>query len=251
LDFTRAEWLKPAPDADTISMVTAAGVAIASTDADQIAFDPATGLNRWSYHKNGCRLGRPVVGQYAAVTVAECNGQPTLIAHEAYAEKDRWLSPITGVEPRVVSGEDPIAVLTGRGERTTLTFYNAKGKPSRKTIIDSRLDGPLSTDEAAGAGQNSVLTGNVLVLWTGSSITAVDRTRRTVLWSAPATGPPTLDGEQLIFATATGVVTRAVLGEATDQVSTVTGGSLPAGSNLSRIAGLVVAAGSGTVSSFG
>jgi hypothetical protein len=229
------------------------GVAVVTGGGTMIAVDPGSGLNRWTYTAAGCRLDPAVAGRAAVATIGHCAGADRLVVHDAYADRAPWVSPQpAGSEPRVVAAEDEVAVLSRSGGTPALTGYaprEAEGNKQEATrtgsVRDARLaytaDGPLA----------SVTDSQVVVLWTGQRVVAVDGRARRVLWTAAAGGPPALAEGQVLGVDGGGVTARPVLtGTPATQVPAA-GGPPPAGTALSRIGRLVIVAGGGRLAAFG
>lgn len=230
------------------------GVAVATAGAKLIAVDTGSGLNRWTYTADGCRLDPVVVGRVAAATVARCaGGEARLVVHDPYADKDAWTAvQPAGSDPRVVAAEDEVAVLTRSAGAAALTGYTprqgAEGKldvARAGSVRDARLA------YGAAASPAAVTEAQVVVVWTGRSAVAVDTRTRAVRWSAPATGPPTLAEGQVLLADAVGFVARPVSTGTPATRVRVSGGGVPGGAALSRVGRLVVAAGDGRLAAYG
>lgn len=206
------------------------GVAVATTAGQLVAVDTATGLNRWTYRgPEGCTLDPAVAGRVAVIAVARCaDGSVKLVGHDTYAEKTSWtVDPPAGGVPVVLGGEENAAVLTG----STLTTYDGAGKVLGR-VTDRRL--ARSGDVATGT-----VAGGTLLVWTGAAVTAVEARTRAVLWSSPATAPPTLDNDRVVLLSGTAVTTVS----ATTGVETARStGPVPAGATLARVGSLVIAA---------
>jgi hypothetical protein len=230
------------------------GVAVVTAGSQLVAVDTVSGLNRWTYAGDGCPLDPVVVGRAAAATVARCpGGEMRLVGHDPYAEKAAWtIRQPAGSDPRVVAAEEEVAVLSRAGGRAALTGYvSAEGKDDKLAgrRVGSVADARLGYE--TGAPTAAVTDGQVVVVWTGRAAVAVDGRTRTVLWSAPASGPPTLAEGQVLLAEAGRLSARpAVEGRPATTIA-VSGGTIPAGAALSRIGRLVVAAGADRLTAFG
>ena len=243
--------------ADAAALTSGSGVAIVTAGSRLIAVDPVGGLNRWTYAGDGCPLDPAVVGPAAAATVARCpGGQVRLVGHDRYEDKAAWTVPQpAGSDPRVVAAEAEIAVLTRAGGRPVLTGYESvagKGGKLAGRRTGSVADARLAYDGGARIG--GVSAGDVVVVWTGRAAVAVDGRTRAVLWSAPASGPPA-DPEraegQLLLADSGRLTSRPVVEGRPVRTVAVGGGTVPAGAVLSRIGGLVVAAGADRLAAYG
>jgi outer membrane protein assembly factor BamB len=229
----------------TLTSGPAVGVA---TAGDQlIAFDTGGGLNRWTYTAAGCTLDPAVIGEIAVVTVARCaGGTRRLIVHLPFANKDPGVVALpTGSDPHVLTAGKQVTVLSG----PALTTYSVAEDADQKVtaaptgeVRDARLT-PSGTPAA-------VADEDFLVVWTGTTAVGVDARDRTVLWSAPATGPPTLAEGQVVLASASGFTVRPA-STGTPVTTIAAGTAVPARAGLSRIGRLVVAAGAGRLVAYG
>jgi outer membrane protein assembly factor BamB len=229
------------------TLTSGTGVAVATGGDQMIAVDTGGGLNRWTYSAAGCRLDPAVIGPDAVVTVARCaGGVNRLIAHTPFGDKAPWVgSPPAGSDPHVLTADGRVAVLSD----TTLALYSTA--EDRNGKLTASPAGEVRDDRLAGTGTPAAVTdGDFLVVWTGASAVGVDTRNRTVLWTAPATGPPALAGGQVVLAGHSGFTVRpAATGR---PVTTVpAGAAVPAGAGLSRIGRLVVAAGDGRLVAYG
>jgi hypothetical protein len=232
------------------TLTSGPGVAVVTGPSQQVAVDTGGGLNRWTYSAAaGCRLDPAVVGRVVA-TVARCaGGTNRLVVHSTSNDKAPWIGALTGADPHVVSAqnqaENQVVVLAGN----TLSFFSAADDTDGKTTASP--DGEITDDRLRGTGDPAaVLDADSLVVWTGASAVGVDTRNRTVRWTAPATGPPTLAEGQVLLAEAGGFTIRpAATGRLVASVPA--GGAVPAAAGLSRIGRLVVAAGDGRLVAYG
>jgi hypothetical protein len=145
----------------------------------------------------------------------------------------------------VLAANTQVTVLTGPALTTYTVSQDADQKAAAAltgTVRDGRLT-PTGTPVA-------VADGDFLVVWTGTTAVGVDARTRTVLWSAAATGPPTLAEGQVVLASASGFTVRPA--SAGTPVTTIAAGAaVPARAGLSRIGRLVVAAGAGHLVAYG
>lgn len=223
------------------------GVAVATAGDRMIAFDTGGGLNRWTYAAAGCTFDPAVIGPTAVVTVARCTQDTRrLIVHLPFADKDPWVGALaTGSDPHVLAANAQVSVLTGAVLRTYSVTQDADQKATAAptgTVSDGRLT-PTGTPVA-------VADGDFLVVWTGTGAVGVDVRSRKVLWTAPATGPPTLAEGQVVLSGPGGFTIRPASSGA--PVITVPAGTpVPARAGLSRIGRLVVVAGAGRLIAYG
>ena len=228
------------------------GVAITTGGDKMIAVDTGSGLNRWTYTAGGCQLDPPVAGRVAVATVAHCSGVDRLVVHDPYADRAPFLAAQpAGADPRVVAAEEEVAVLSRAGGTPTLTGYVPRETEDNKqtatragSVRDARLaygtDAPLATTD-----------GQVVVLWTGQRAVAVDGRTRRVLWTAPASGPPTLVDGEVLMVDAGGFTARPALPGGPATRVPVTGSGVTAAAALSRIGRLVLVAGAGQLAAYG
>jgi outer membrane protein assembly factor BamB len=205
-------WYRTVEVTTDATLTAGRGVVIVAAGEQLIAVDPGTGLNRWTQTVAGCRLDPAVAGDAAVATVGRCADGVRLVGHDTYADREGWTLPQpAGSDPRVVAAADEIAVLTRSGDRATLTGYRQVEDRNRRLV--ARREGAVTdprlaySDAAAGAATD----GQVVALWTGSAVVAVDGRTRRVLWSAPATSPPLSAAGEIVVADATGVTARTVV----------------------------------------
>jgi glucose dehydrogenase len=235
------------------TLTSGSGVAVATAGNQQIAFDTGGGLNRWTYTAAGCTLDPAVVGVVAVATVARCgNGERRLIVHLPFADKAPWVGTLaSGSDPRVLTANQAVTVQTG----SVITTYSTKQDADQKVtatptgeIRDARLT--LTATPVAVAVADGDPNRDFMVVWTGSNAVGVDNRTRTVVWTAPATGPPTLADNQAVLATASGfTVLPALTGRPVTTVPVRS--TVPAQAGLSRIGRLVVVAGAGRLIAYG
>jgi hypothetical protein len=229
-------WYRNADLGPEVELTAAAGVVVARSDDQLIAMDTATGLNRWTDRKPGCRYDPVAVGTLGAVAVLHCGSRTQVVSHDPYADKQRWSVPAPGADPVLlaITGQE-VAVLAGDRDRR-LTLYDGSGH-RLGTGTDRRLAGPAPPDRRTG-----VEVGGLLLYWTGRLVVAIDPAAATVLWAARADGPPTLDGDRVLLAVPGGFVERSAgAGHALRRVR-VQGGGPDRGARLARIGRFVVAA---------
>lgn len=223
------------------------GVGVATAGGQMIAFDTGGGLNRWTWSAAGCTLDPAVVGQIAVATVARCGAENRLVVHLPYAETEPWVGvQPAGTDLRVLTSDATLATLGTAG----LVSYGTKQDTDGKIVV---TPSGTTTDPRLVAGDavpTAVAEGEFLVVWTGTAAVGVDTRRRTVLWSAPATGPPTLADGQVLLAAGDGFTSRP--SSTGTPVTTIPAGTPVApGATLSRVGRLVVAATRDRVTAYG
>jgi outer membrane protein assembly factor BamB len=237
----------------TVELTTAAtltsgpGVAVATGGGQMIAVDTSGGLNRWTYSAAGCTLDPAVIGRSAVVTVARCaGGVNRLIAHTPFTDKAPWVGSLTtGSDPHVLTADTRITVLSGNALSLYSTAEDSDGK------LTASPAGEVRDDRLTGTGTPAAVSdADFLVAWTGTSAVGVDTRNRTVLWTAPATGPPTLAEGQVLLAGPGGFTLRPSA-TGTPVTTVAAGTAIPARAGLSRIGRLVVAAGDGRLVAYG
>jgi outer membrane protein assembly factor BamB len=230
-------------------------VAVATGGGKMIAVDTGGGLNRWMYTAEGCRLDPAVAGRAAVATVARCSGEDRLVVHDPFVDRAPWVeAQPAGSDPRVAAADGQVAVLSRSGGVPMLTSYlpreaDDEGKKKQAvTRTGSVRDARLAYGTEAPVG---VTDDQVVLLWTGRRLVAVDGRTRTVLWTAPATGPPTVADGQVLVADGGGFTARPALRGAPASRVPVAGGVVPAAAALSRIGRLVLVAGAGRLAAYG
>jgi PQQ-like domain len=241
-------WYRTLELTTNATLTSGPGVAVATAGNQQIAVDDGGGLNRWTYQAPaGCTLDPAVVGKVAVVTVSRCRGGTrNLVVHLPYTAKDPWVNSLpAGSDPHVLTADERIAVLADGALSLFSTSQDTDGK------ITARPIGEVRDQRLAGTGTPAAVEdADFLVVWTGTTAVGVDTRNRTVLWTAPATGPPTLAEGQVVLAGASGFTVRPA--STGSPVTTVAAGSaVPVAAGLSRIGRLVVAAGSGRLTAYG
>jgi PQQ-like domain len=231
------------------TLTSGSGVAVATGAGQMIAVDTGGGLNRWTYSAGaGCVLDPAVVGRAAVATVARCpGGRNQLIVHQPFVDKAPWVGALqNNADPHVVTAETRVGVLTGNALSLYSAAQDADGKltvaPAGE-VTDDRLRGTATTPTA-------VVDADFLVVWTGNSAVGVDTRNRTVLWIAPATGPPALAEGQVLLAAPAGFTVRPAA-TGTPVTAVQAGNGVPAAAGLSRIGRLVIAAGGGRLVAYG
>jgi outer membrane protein assembly factor BamB len=239
----------------TTEVVLSSGPSVAVTTGEDtmIAVDPGSGLNRWTYTAAGCRLDPATAGRVAVATVAHCAGEDRLVIHDPYADRKPWVAPQpAGTAPRVVGSDEEVSVLSRSGNSPELTGYVPRETEDNKqaaTRAGSVRDARLAY--AAESPVASVAERQVVVLWTGQRVVAVDTRVRRVRWTAAASGPPLLAEGQVLVVDAGGFTARPVLTGTPATRVPVTGGGPPAPAALSRVGRLVVVAGDGRLAAYG
>ena len=246
-------WFRTVEFTTDAGLTSGPGIAVVTGGDKMIAVDTGSGLNRWMWTEAGCRFDPATVGRAAVATVARCQGEDRLVVHDPYADRAPWVGPQpAGSDPRVVAAEEEVSVLGRVGGAPALTGYRPQEGPDNKqeaartgSVRDARL-------AYAGGGPLAAVTdGQVVVLWTGRRVVAVDVRSRQVRWTAAASGPPVLAEGQVLVAEGSGYTARpAPTGTPAVRVP-VTGSTLPAGAALSRLGRLVVTAAGGRLTAFG
>jgi len=232
-------WYRTAELGAEVDLTSAPGTVVARSGDQLIAVDTASGLNRWTARKPGCRYQPVAVGGLGAVAVLDCGARTLLVSHDPYLDKQRWSRPVPGTRPVVLAVTDQrVAVLSGdRGG--TLSVYDGSGH-RLALVTDPRMASP-----AAGGQPPGLSVGGLLLYWTGRSVVALDPAAGAVRWAAPASGPPVPDADRVLCAVPGGFaelspktgrqVRRIAAGE--------DGAGPPRGALLARVGRLVVAAG--------
>jgi outer membrane protein assembly factor BamB len=240
-------WYRTVELTTSATLTSGAGTVVATGGGQMIAVDTGGGINRWTYSMAGCTLDPAVIGQAAVTTVARCaGGERRLVVHAPFVDKAPWVGPPpAGPEPQVLSADGQVTVLSGNA----LSLYSVRTAKDGKFI--ATLTGEVRDDRLAGTGTPAaVVDADFLVVWTGTAAAGVDIRNRTVLWTAPATGPPTLAEGQVLLAGPGGFTIRpASTGRPVTTVAAAT--AIPARAGLSRIGRLVVAAGAGRLVAYG
>ncbi|HVE31071.1 MAG TPA: PQQ-binding-like beta-propeller repeat protein [Mycobacteriales bacterium] len=241
-------WYRTIEITTSARLTSSTGTAVVTGGGRMIAVDTGGGLNRWTYSTSGCTLDPAVVGPDAVATVSRCaGGLRRLVVHSPTVDKAPWVGSLpTGSDPHVLTTDRRVTVLAG----STLSTYSVGEDKNHKTVASPA--GDVLDDRLAGSGTPAaVVDGDFLVVWTGETAAGVDLRTPAVRWRAPATGPPALTGDhQVLLAGPDGFTIRP---PATGQpVTTVTAGTaVPDSAGLSRIGGLIVAAGAGRLVAYG
>jgi hypothetical protein len=240
-------WYRTVEFSTDATLTSGPGVAVVTGGEQMIAADTGGGLNRWTYSAAGCTLDPAVAGRIAVVTVARCaEGVRRLIVHLPYADKAPWVGTLpTGSDPRVLTADEQVTVLSGSAVTTYSVTQDAEQKATATPTGEVR-DARLATTGTPAA----VADGDFLVVWTGATAVGVDTRTRRVLWTAPATGPPTLAEGQVVLAGPGGFTVRPA-STGTPVTTVPAGTAVPARAGLSRIGRIVVAAGDGRLVAYG
>jgi outer membrane protein assembly factor BamB len=231
-------WYRTVEITTAATLTSGPGTAVVTGGGQMIALDTGGGLNRWTYSTgDGCTLDPAVVGPSAVTTVSRCaDGRRRLVVHPPSLDKEPYVATLApGSDPHVLPAGERVAVLTGN----TLAVYSVIEDQDGKVKVQP--GGELPDDRLVGRGTPAaVVDADFLVVWTGTSAVGVDLRKPTVLWQAPATGPPTLAEGQVLFTGPGGFTLRpAATGT---PVTSVAATAVPAAAGLSRIGRLVVAA---------
>jgi hypothetical protein len=240
-------WYRTVEITTAATLTSGPGTAVVTGGGQMIALDTGGGLNRWTYSTSGCTLDPAVVGASAVTTVSRCaGGLRRLVVHPPSEDKPPFVASLTpGSDPHVLPAGERIAVLAGNA----LSIYSVTEAQDRK--IKAAPAGEIQDDRLVGTGTPAaVVDSDFLVVWTGARAVGVDLRDRTVLWTAPATGPPALAEGQVLLAGPGGFTLRpAATGQPVTTVAV--GDGVPARAGLSRIGRLVVAAGDGRLVAYG
>jgi outer membrane protein assembly factor BamB len=233
-------WYRNAELDPAVGMAAAAGVLVVAQPDQLLAIDTATGLNRWTYSKDGCRFGQPVVGDRGTAVLVDCaGGQTRLLLHDSFGEKELWGVPAPA-DARLISADEAVSVLAGSDRGPMLRRYGDKGRVAH-TVVDRRLAVPDGATEGGTAAPSARVTDPALLVWTGTAAVAVDTRVGAVLWSVKALGPPLSATGRALLVEATGFVQRSLsTGKVTGRTA-VTGSEPPEGAALGRVGGLVIA----------
>ena len=238
------KWYRTLEVTSNVTLISASGVIVAVSPTQLIAVDPGTDLNRWPYSKGGCTFQSPAIGQLATVILATCDGQARLLGHDPYAEKERWNLQAPAGARYVLAADGAVAVLVGSGSTTAVEFYDGDGKHLGR-LADPRL-APV-----AGVAPVTRVSGAVLLVWTGSTVVALDTGTRRVRWAAPADTAAVVDGDQVVLTTGTSVVSRAVSSGRVIGTAAVAGTTVPAGAVVARSGAMVVVTSGGRTTGLG
>ena len=229
------------PDA---TLVSANGVVVARAGDRLLAVDTGTGLNRWTTLRPGCGYGPVQLGALGALVLLNCPDRTLLVDHDAYADTEHWATDVPGTDPTALSVGDPTALLSTIDGKRTLTTFDGQGKVLGR-VIDPRLA------PAGAVPLTAVATGGTVVLWTGTTVVGVNTRTQAVAWSAPALGPPLLQGQSVLVSGPAGFTERAV-GTGTVTRTIQTGARRPDQyALLSRIGTLVTTSSPATLTVYG
>ncbi len=201
------------------TLVGANGVVVARAGERLLAVATANGLNRWMTRRPDCVYGPVQLSTLGALVLLTCPDRTLLVDHDAYADTEHWAAAVPGTDPAVLAVGDPTALLSTIDGNRTVTTFNGQGKVQAR-VVDPRLT------PAGGVPPTAVATGGTVVLWTGTTVVGVNTRTQKVAWSAPALGPPLLQGESVLVSGPTGFVERAV-GTGAVVRTTPTGGQRP------------------------
>lgn len=166
------------------------------------AIDPATGLDRWTYTRFGCRIQRAVLGSAGALISQNCvrpdcgnlqrcgPGQQLLLrdgtagnGDDSKRDRDqvKWIDLGNGDVP--VSADRVLSAIN----RTTrqLEQYRADNGKPLATVALSPLPSSL-------AGIVAIDTADAQVVWIGGVTYALNTGRSEPHWATPTAAPPTI-----------------------------------------------------------
>jgi outer membrane protein assembly factor BamB len=244
----KRRWYRTVELTTSARLTSSTGTAVVTGGGQMIAVDTGGGLNRWTYSTSGCTLDPAVVGGDAVATVSRCaGGQRRLVVHSPTGDKAPWVGPLPpGSDPHVLTADGRVVVLTG----SMLSTYSVAEDKNGKIVASPA--GDVLDDRLAGSGTPAaVVDDDFLVVWTGETATGVDLRTPAVRWRAPATGPPALgDDHQVLLAGPDGF-TLQPLATGRPVTRVAAGTAVPDRAGLSRIGGLIVAAGGGRIVAYG
>ncbi|MEN3361210.1 MAG: hypothetical protein V7637_5192 [Mycobacteriales bacterium] len=229
------------PDA---TLVSANGVVIARAGDRLLAVDTGTGLNRWAARRPSCGYGPVQLSSLGVLVLLNCPDRTLLVDHDAYADSERWATDVPGTDPTALSVGDPTALLSTIDGKRTLTTFDGQGKVLGR-VVDARLA------PAGAVPLSAVATDSTVVLWTGTAVVAVNTRTQAVAWSAPALGPPLLQGKSVLVTGPTGFTERAAGTGAVTRTIQAGGRRPDQYALLSRVGALVTTSSPSTLTVYG
>jgi outer membrane protein assembly factor BamB len=174
-----------------------------TTDLAIYAIDPGTGYNRWTYHRDACRIGKAALGSSGALisqtcsSRVECGAQkfcrrgPQVFLRDGSTgrqdnskdnpDKIKWLSADNSTVP--VAADE--VVLTAEPDGAALHLLDAaKGTLVRRLPLPAGAGGLGKTDAVAAADAE--------VVWLSGTTYAIRPNAVRSLWARPTASAPTV-----------------------------------------------------------
>jgi outer membrane protein assembly factor BamB len=174
-----------------------------TTDSVIYALDPVTGYQRWTYQRNGCRIGRAVLGSTGALISQNCSDEvvcsglkfcargPQLILRDRDAgtddkskdnpDKIKWLKADDRTVP--VSADQVVSTVEPDGTRLHL-LDPGKGTQTQQVALNTPSGelGPIS----------AIATTGDEVIWLAGRAYAIRAGAARPDWTAATSSPPTI-----------------------------------------------------------
>ncbi|HEX5495909.1 MAG TPA: PQQ-binding-like beta-propeller repeat protein [Mycobacteriales bacterium] len=244
-------WYRNAAVGSAVTLTAGPGVVVAGGRTSLVAYDPESGLERWTYTKAGCAFDSPVAGDLGVAVILTCRGQagqagqgPLLALHGLVGKNERWSVPLGGTQPHLLAASERVAVYGTFPSGPAVTLFDATG----------RQVGAVTGPDLALRGQDvptATTFLSTLVTWTGTRVVAVDLIGGRIRWSGSASGPPAGQTTTVVYPDGAGFVERGPTdGQVLDRVSV---GGVPPGpvSRLARVGRIIVAAGANGMIMYG
>jgi PQQ-like domain len=235
-DTGKRKWFLNA-DLGPLTHTVAAPSILLLADKDRVrAFYEETGGEAWSWHQDGCQIDDLTSGDVGAAILYSCkNGQSNIVVLDSWTGDKKWTTPTPGTDDRLLGASMDIAVLATVSGRPAVLVYDQQGK------AEATIHGAGLSNSGDGPRLPGVLSDNALIGYDGRRVISVDLAGLKLAWTAPATGPPAVDGFDVLVPTGPTVTARSSQSGATLWTSTVRP-AIGAGTvALSRIGSMVVA----------
>lgn len=168
------------------------------------AFYEQTGGEAWNWHQKGCRIGDLSAGDIGATLTYTCTtGESSLLVLDSWTGKKKWTAPVTGVAAHLLGASSDLVVLATVSNRPAVLVYDSNGR-ARATIRDPRLHNEIHTTQPPAQLSEATMVG-----YDGHNAIGVDLSGLRISWSVPASGPPAVDGFDVLVPGASGATVRS------------------------------------------
>lgn len=170
------------------------------------AFYEETGGEAWHWNQSGCTIDDVGAGDVGAVILYSCtSGESSTLVLDSWTGKKSWTTDTPGTDTHVFGTSNGLVLLTTIDGRAAAVIYDANGKV-RATLKDKRLHNVLSAASPRAEAVDTTQVG-----YDGSSVVGIDLTGLRVAYAVPATGPPSVNGYEVLIPSAHGCTLRSAV----------------------------------------
>lgn len=206
------KWWRTLTDDGPLDLSSTSNVVLAVSATSVHDFDNFGGLDRWTYAPPaGCRIDRALGGSKGVLISYHCGAKYHLTMHELTSNSDKQTFDVAVDQPYVpVAAGTTLAVASSRSG--TVVSVNAKDGSIGAALEVADSSTVLSAVKSLPRSQTTVEStsddGKAFeLIRLGGEDYALDSDGATV-WHAPAAGPASADGKQVILVTGTSVQQR-------------------------------------------